>query len=116
MVEENRLTPKDGGLAIDVKGDLAAMLAATSPKTEDWQRQLTLVTGACSRHGQRASTWSRHDPPDVANHTGGLAPGTAPAGKARQEQGPIVSVPPPKNRRALPYQVRRRRSCEPPVR
>ena len=45
MVEEIRLTPKEGMLAIDVKGNLAAMLAAASPTNEDWQRQLTLVAG-----------------------------------------------------------------------
>jgi site-specific DNA recombinase len=45
MVEEVRLTPKEGILAIDVKGNLAAMLAAASPATEDWERQLTLVAG-----------------------------------------------------------------------
>ena len=45
MVEEIRLTPRDGVLAVDVKGNLAAMLAAANPG-EDWQRQLTLVAGA----------------------------------------------------------------------
>lgn len=44
MVEEIWLTPRDGVLAVDVKGNLAAMLAATSP-TEDWQRQMALVAG-----------------------------------------------------------------------
>jgi site-specific DNA recombinase len=48
MVEELRLPPRDGVLAIDVKGNLAAMLSAASP-TEDWQRQETLVAGACNR-------------------------------------------------------------------
>ena len=45
MVEQIRLTPRNGVLAIDVKGNLAAMLAAASP-TENWQRQTTLVAGA----------------------------------------------------------------------
>jgi site-specific DNA recombinase len=44
MVEEIRLTPKSGELAIDVKGNLAAMLAAAS-QTNDWQRQIALVAG-----------------------------------------------------------------------
>jgi hypothetical protein len=44
-VEQIRLTPRDGVLAIDVKGNLAAMLGAASPR-EDWQRQITLVAGA----------------------------------------------------------------------
>jgi hypothetical protein len=50
MVEEIRLTQKEGTLAIDVKGNLAAMLAAASPTNEDWQRQLTLVAGARNQH------------------------------------------------------------------
>jgi site-specific DNA recombinase len=45
MVEEIRLTPRDGVLAIDVKGDLARMLDAARPSAE-WQRQITLVAGA----------------------------------------------------------------------
>jgi hypothetical protein len=45
MVEEIRLTPKDGVLAINVKGNLGATLAAASPTGEDWERQLTLVAG-----------------------------------------------------------------------
>ena len=44
MVQEIRLTPRDGALAIDVKGNLAAMLVAASP-TEDWPRQRALVAG-----------------------------------------------------------------------
>ena len=44
MVEEIRLTPRDGVLSIDVKGNLAAMLAAAS-QTNDWQRQIALVAG-----------------------------------------------------------------------
>jgi hypothetical protein len=48
MVEEIRLSPREGVLAVDVKGNLAAMLSAGSPG-EDWQRQLTLVAGACNR-------------------------------------------------------------------
>jgi len=47
MVEEIRLTPRDGVLGIDVKGNLATMLGAANP-TEDWQRQITLVAGACN--------------------------------------------------------------------
>jgi hypothetical protein len=35
MVQEIRLTPRNGVLAIDVKGNLAATLAAASPG-EDW--------------------------------------------------------------------------------
>jgi hypothetical protein len=45
MVEEIRLTPREGALAIDVKGNLAAMLNAASP-SEDWQRRMTLVAAA----------------------------------------------------------------------
>jgi site-specific DNA recombinase len=45
MVEEIRLTPQDGTLAVEVKGNLAAMLATANPTTEDWERQLTLVAG-----------------------------------------------------------------------
>ena len=48
MVDEIRLTPREGTLAIDVKGNLAAMLNAASPG-EDWQRQMTLVAGARSQ-------------------------------------------------------------------
>ena len=44
MVLEIRLTPRDGLLAIDVKGNLAAMLARASP-AEDWDRQLAMVAG-----------------------------------------------------------------------
>ena len=46
MVEEIRLTPRDG--VLDVKGNLAAMLAKASP-AEDWERQLALVAGARNR-------------------------------------------------------------------
>ena len=45
LIEEIRLTPQNGLLAIDVKGDLAEMLGAASP-SDDWQRQVTLVAGA----------------------------------------------------------------------
>lgn len=45
MIEEIRLTPRDGVLGIDVKGNLAATLNAASPG-EDWQRQLSMVAGA----------------------------------------------------------------------
>ena len=48
MVEEIRLTPRDGVLGIDVKANLATMLGAANP-TEDWQRQITLVAGACNQ-------------------------------------------------------------------
>ena len=48
MVEEIRLTPRDSVLGIDVKGNLATMLGAANP-TEDWQRQITLVAGACNQ-------------------------------------------------------------------
>ena len=48
MVEEIRLTPSDGVLKVDVKGNLATMLAAAS-QTDDWQRQVALVAGACNR-------------------------------------------------------------------
>jgi site-specific DNA recombinase len=44
MVAEIRLTPSNGVLTIDVKGNLAAMLAAAS-HTDDWQRQIALVAG-----------------------------------------------------------------------
>ena len=44
MVQEIRLTPRDGVLAIDVKGNLAAMLSAASP-SEDWPRRIALVAG-----------------------------------------------------------------------
>lgn len=49
MVEEIRLTPRNGVLSIDVKGNLAAMLAAAS-QTNDWQRQIALVAGARNHH------------------------------------------------------------------
>jgi hypothetical protein len=55
MVEEIRLTPRDGVLAVDVKGNLAAMLAAASPN-EDWQRQTALVAGA--RNQRYLQLWS----------------------------------------------------------
>ena len=45
MVDEIRLTPQDGMLAVEVKGNLAAMLATANPTTEDWERQLALVAG-----------------------------------------------------------------------
>jgi hypothetical protein len=44
MVDEIRLTPREGVLAIDVKGNLTAMLNSASPG-EDWRRQITLVAG-----------------------------------------------------------------------
>src|SRR5947209_8730496 len=45
MVDEIRLTPRDGVLAIDVKGNLAGMLRAASPE-QDWPQQMALVAGA----------------------------------------------------------------------
>jgi hypothetical protein len=36
--------PRDGELAMDVKGNLAAMLKAASPE-KDWPLQLSLVAG-----------------------------------------------------------------------
>jgi site-specific DNA recombinase len=47
MVEEIVFTPEGGTLAIVLKGDLAAMLAAASPKAEasEMRRQVTLVAG-----------------------------------------------------------------------
>ena len=47
MVEEIVLTPAQGKLGIVLKGDLAAMLAAASPRSnsEDLQRQVKLVAG-----------------------------------------------------------------------
>ncbi len=44
LVEEIVLTPRDGVLAIDVKGNLAAMLTAAVPA--DWDRYTALVAGA----------------------------------------------------------------------
>ena len=44
MVAEIRLTPNNGVLEIDVKGNLAAMLAAAT-QTDGWQRQIALVAG-----------------------------------------------------------------------
>ncbi len=44
MVEEIRLTPRNGVLALDVKGNLAVMLGAADP-TGEWQRQSTMVAG-----------------------------------------------------------------------
>ena len=44
MVEEIRLTPREGVLAVDVKGNLAAMLKAASPN-EDWPGAVTMVAG-----------------------------------------------------------------------
>ncbi len=48
MVEEIVLTPEAGTLGIVLKGDLAAMLAAASPRSDsaDLQRQVKLVAGA----------------------------------------------------------------------
>jgi site-specific DNA recombinase len=43
LVDEIRLTPRDGALAIDVKGNLAAMLTAAVPA--DWERHAALVAG-----------------------------------------------------------------------
>jgi hypothetical protein len=43
MVEEIRLTPQDGTLAVEVKGNLAAMLATANPTAEDWERQLSFL-------------------------------------------------------------------------
>ena len=43
LVDEIRLTPRDGTLAIDVKGNLAAMLTAAVPV--DWERHAALVAG-----------------------------------------------------------------------
>ena len=43
LVEEIRLTPRDGVLMIDVKGNLAAMLTAAIPA--DWERYTALVAG-----------------------------------------------------------------------
>ena len=47
LVDEIRLTPRDGVLAIDVKGNLAAMLTAAVPA--DWDRYTALVAGACNQ-------------------------------------------------------------------
>jgi hypothetical protein len=59
MVEEILFTPDGETLAIVLKGDLAAMLAAASPKAEasDMRRQVTLVAGGCSRR-DLASWWT----------------------------------------------------------
>lgn len=52
MVEEIVLTPEGDKLGILLKGDLAAMLAAASPKAEaeDLQRQVKVVAGARNQH------------------------------------------------------------------
>ena len=47
LVKEIRLTPRDGALAIDVKGNLAAMLTAAVPAY--WERHAALVAGARSQ-------------------------------------------------------------------
>ena len=47
LVDEIRLTPRDGELAIEVKGNLAAMLTAAVPA--DWGRHAALVAGGCSQ-------------------------------------------------------------------
>jgi hypothetical protein len=59
MVEEIVFTPAGDSLAIVLKGDLAAMLAAASPKAKDseMRRQVTLVAGGCSRRNL-ASWWT----------------------------------------------------------
>jgi hypothetical protein len=51
MVEEMVLTPEQGKLGLVLKGDLAAMLAAASPRSDsaDLQRQVKVVAGACNR-------------------------------------------------------------------
>ena len=43
LVDQIRLTPRDGLLAIDVKGNLAAMLTAAVPA--DWDKHMALVAG-----------------------------------------------------------------------
>lgn len=47
MVEKIVFTPKNGVLEIELEGDLAAMLAAASPKAEaeDLQRTVKMVAG-----------------------------------------------------------------------
>jgi len=47
LVDEIRLTPREGALAIDVKGNLAGMLTAAVPA--DWERHAVLVAGARSQ-------------------------------------------------------------------
>jgi hypothetical protein len=47
LVDQIRLTPRDGVLAIDVKGNLAAMLTAAVPA--DWDTHIALVAGACNQ-------------------------------------------------------------------
>jgi hypothetical protein len=54
LVDEIRLTPQDWVLAIDVKGNLAAMLTAAVPA--DWERHAALVAGA--RNQRYLQLWS----------------------------------------------------------
>ena len=44
LVDEIRLTPREGVLAIEVKGNLASMLTAAVPAA--WERHAVLVAGA----------------------------------------------------------------------
>jgi hypothetical protein len=53
LVEGIRLTPRDGVLAIDVKGNLAGILATASP-AKDRQQHVKLVAGARNRLGEIA--------------------------------------------------------------
>jgi len=55
LIDAIILTPADGELRIERKGNLAAMLSATtnakrSPETGDLSLQVEMVAGACNRH------------------------------------------------------------------
>ena len=67
LIDEITLTPRDGVLQIDLKGNLAAMLSAArnakwrSSDTDDLHLQVKLVAGARSRQYRLPSTSWPHD-------------------------------------------------------
>jgi site-specific DNA recombinase len=71
LIDTIVLTPNQGELQIELKGNLAAMLGAAqnakrSPETGDLSLQVVMVAGAGCRHGQRASLRRRHDAAHLA--------------------------------------------------
>lgn len=76
MVGSIVLTPNGETLGIVLKGDLAAMLAAASPKAEsqDLRRQVKLVAGGRCRQCHRVPGWLRHDDARPASPVGEISP------------------------------------------
>jgi site-specific DNA recombinase len=68
LIDAITLTPTQGELRIELKGNLAAMLSAAtnakrSPETGDLSLQVEMVAGARSRQWRRQSTsWPRRVP------------------------------------------------------